>query len=40
VRQITETKLIRLGVIAAMKDDEQQPQPIQPPSPLVLKLRI
>lgn len=39
VRQIIETKLIPLGVIAAAGDDEHQPRPVQPPSPLMLNLR-
>jgi len=39
VRQIIESKLIPLGVIAAIKDDEQQPQPLRSPSALRLNLR-
>jgi putative peptide zinc metalloprotease protein len=39
VRQIIETKLIPLGVIATTTDDERQPQPLRPPSPLRLNLR-
>jgi putative peptide zinc metalloprotease protein len=39
VRQIIETKLIPLGVIAATGDDEHQPRPPRPPSPLLLNLR-
>ena len=39
VRQIIETKLIPLGVIAATRNDEHQPQPPRPPSPLTLNLR-
>ena len=39
VSQIIEAKLIPLGVIAAIKDDEQQPQPLRPPSALRLNLR-
>jgi putative peptide zinc metalloprotease protein len=39
VRQIIESKLVPLGVIAAKKDDEQQPQSVRPPSPLTLNLR-
>jgi putative peptide zinc metalloprotease protein len=39
VRQILETKLIPLGVIAAIEDGELQPQAPQPTSPLTLNLR-
>jgi putative peptide zinc metalloprotease protein len=39
VRQIIETKLIPLGVIAALKDADHEPQLLRPPSPLRLNLR-
>ena len=39
VRQIIETKLIPLGVIAATGDDEHPSRPPRPSSPLMLNLR-
>ncbi|MCD6058635.1 MAG: Tat (Twin-arginine translocation) pathway signal sequence domain protein, partial [Thermomicrobiales bacterium] len=39
VRQIIETKLIPLGVIATTGNDELQLQPPRPPSPMMLNLR-